>query len=256
MEKIFQKFSPTHIIHLAARAGVRASIDDPLVYVHSNVRGTTTLLELARKYQCKHFVYASSSSVYGGSKKEVFCETDVINAPVSPYAATKVACELLASTYSHLYDLPTAGLRFFTVYGPRGRPDMAPYKFLHRIFNGVAIDQYGDGTSERDYTYVGDIVDGVVRACDRPLGCQVYNLGNGRPISLKRFIQISSQCAMKDVKINVMPMQPGDVPRTCANIEKAKKLLGYNPKVKFEEGMKLTLNGIKMQISQNNFLYL
>eukprot|EP00944_MAST-04C_sp_MAST-4C-sp1_P012335 g12335.t1 len=245
MEKIFQKFSPTHIIHLAARAGVRASIDDPLVYVHSNVRGTTTLLELARKYQCKHFVYASSSSVYGGSKKEVFCETDVINAPVSPYAATKVACELLASTYSHLYDLPTAGLRFFTVYGPRGRPDMAPYKFLHRIFNGVAIDQYGDGTSERDYTYVGDIVDGVVRACDRPLGCQVYNLGNGRPISLKRFIQISSQCAMKDVKINVMPMQPGDVPRTCANIEKAKKLLGYNPKVKFEEGMKLTAEWYK-----------
>ena len=240
METAFERYQPTHIIHLAARAGVRASINDPLTYVHSNVRGTTTLLELAKKYKCKHFVYASSSSVYGGSENEVFRESDVVNAPVSPYAATKKACELLASTYTHLYQLPTAGLRFFTVYGPRGRPDMAPYKFLHRIFNDITIDQYGDGTSERDYTYVGDIVDGIIRACDRPLGCQVYNLGNGRPISLKRFIQIASTCAGKNVKINVLPMQPGDVPRTCADISKASKLLGYRPKVKFEDGMKIT----------------
>jgi UDP-glucuronate 4-epimerase len=245
MKSLFETYKPTRIIHLAARAGVRASINDPLTYVHSNIRGTTTLLELAKSYGCEHFVYASSSSVYGGSKNEVFRESDVVDAPVSPYAATKKACELIASTYTHLYGIPTAGLRFFTVYGPRGRPDMAPYKFLHRIFNEITIDQYGDGTSERDYTYVSDIVDGILRACDRPLGCQVYNLGNGRPVTLKRFIKIASNCANKEAKINILPMQPGDVPRTCADISKASKLLGYHPKVKFEDGMLRTAEWYK-----------
>jgi UDP-glucuronate 4-epimerase len=245
MASLFELHGITHVVHLAARAGVRPSINDPLIYVHSNVRGTTTLLDIARKHNCKHFVYASSSSVYGGSNNAVFRETDIVDAPVSPYAATKKACELLAATYNHLYKMPTAGLRFFTVYGPRGRPDMAPYKFIHRIFSGITIDQYGDGSSERDYTYIDDIVSGVIGALDNPLGCQVYNLGNGRPISLKRFISIAADCAGKKAKINVMPMQPGDVPRTCANIDKAKKLIGYKPRVSFEEGMKRTAQWYK-----------
>ena len=176
--------------------------------------------------------------------KRVFRESDVVNAPISPYAATKKHV-VLASTYTHLYQLPTAGLRF-TVYGPRGRPDMAPYK-LHRIFNDITIDQYGDGTSERDYTYVGDIVDGVIRACDRPLDAK-YIIWERRPISLKRFIQIASTCAGKNVKINVLPMQPGDVPRTCADISKASKLLDIDLK------LNLKMDEDHCKLVQNTFM--
>ena len=239
---LFETHSPTLVIHLAARAGVRPSLEDPHIYVETNVGGTTNLLELSRIHQVKHFVYASSSSVYGGSDKNEFTELDIVDQPVSPYAATKKATELLASTYNHLYDLNTAGLRFFTVYGPRGRPDMAPYKFLKRAATGVQIDQYGDGTSERDYTYVSDIVEGIVRCLDRPAGCQVYNLGNGRPITLKRFIGLVSDVAApaKGLDINYMPEQPGDVRRTCADITKASEMLGYNPRTKFETGLELT----------------
>ena len=146
---------------------------------------------------CDHFVYASSSSVYGESRQEVFREDDVVETPVSPYAATKKMCELTAHTYSHLYGLPVTGLRFFTVYGPRGRPDMAPFKFVDRVMRDVEIQQFGDGTSSRDYTYIDDIVDGVIRALDRPAGYQIYNLGNGNPIELRRFIAIVEQCCGK-----------------------------------------------------------
>jgi len=240
MLHVFQGYDITHVVHLAARAGVRPSIEDPMIYVHSNVRGTTKLLELARQHQCQHFVYASSSSVYGDTSREVFRESDRTDTPVSPYAATKKACELMAATYSHLYDMHTAGLRFFTVYGPRGRPDMAPYLFIDNICHGRPIKQFGDGSSERDYTYIDDIVSGVLGALDNPKGCQVYNLGNGRPIALRDFIAIAGDCVGKRPIITEFPPQAGDVTRTCADISLAKDLIGYSPQVPFEIGMQKT----------------
>ena len=238
--EVFENEHPTHICHLAARAGVRPSIADPYIYVHSNIEGTTRLLDLASKYKCKNFVYASSSSVYGNSDKEVLSETDSVDKPVSPYAATKKACELLAYTFHSLYGLNTTGLRFFTVYGPRGRPDMAPFKFIDRVFKGECIQQYGDGSTSRDYTYISDIVDGVVAAIDTPLGCEVVNLGNGRPYKLSKFIQLVESSLNTTASIEVLPEQPGDVDRTCADISKARRLLGYNPSVTFEQGIQNT----------------
>eukprot|EP01039_Chlorochromonas_danica_P003714 gene3714-4063_t len=250
---VFEKERPTHICHLAARAGVRPSIVDPYIYVHSNVEGTTRLLDLARQYTCKNFVYASSSSVYGCSDKHVLSESDVVEKPVSPYAATKKACELFAYTYHHLYGLNCTGLRFFTVYGPRGRPDMAPFKFIDRIFRGETIQQYGDGSTSRDYTYIDDIARGVVSAIDRPLGCQVINLGNGRPYLLRDFISLVERCVDKPAKIEVMPEQPGDVDRTCADISKARELLDYQPQVTFEEGIARTVEWYRQAQSQGLF---
>jgi len=245
MSDIFEKERPTHICHLAARAGVRASIIDPYIYVHSNVEGTTRLLDLARQYSISNFVYASSSSVYGCSEKEVLSEKDVVEKPVSPYAATKKACELIAYTFHHLYGLNCTGLRFFTVYGPRGRPDMAPFKFIDRVYNGQAIQQYGDGSTSRDYTFIDDIAAGVVSAIDTPLGCEVINLGNGRPYLLSHFIALVEQSVGKQAIIEVLPEQPGDVDRTCADISKARQLLNYNPKVTFEEGIARTAEWYK-----------
>jgi UDP-glucuronate 4-epimerase len=202
--------------------------------------GTTRLLDLARLNECKNFVYASSSSVYGSSPKEVLTEDDIVDNPVSPYAATKKSCELLAFTFNHLYGLPCTGLRFFTVYGPRGRPDMAPFKFIDRVYKGKTIQQYGDGTTSRDYTYISDIVAGVVASIDRPLGYEVINLGNGRPFMLKNFIELVEKSVGKSAAIEILPEQPGDVQHTCASIDKAKTLLGYSPQVTFEEGIRLT----------------
>lgn len=242
---VFEEVRPTHICHLAARAGVRASITDPYIYVHTNVEGTTRLLDLARQYDCQNFVYASSSSVYGSSTKSVLSEADVVEKPVSPYAATKKATELLAYTFHHLYGLNTTGLRFFTVYGPRGRPDMAPFKFIDRIYHRVPIQQYGDGNTSRDYTYISDIVQGVLAAIDTPLGNEVINLGNGRPFMLKDFIAlVEHELGVKAV-IEVLPEQPGDVSHTCADISKARALLGYNPHVPFEEGIHRTVEWYK-----------
>lgn len=235
--EIFETEKPRWVVHLAARAGVRPSIQDPFVYIHSNVEATTRLLELARTHGNENFVFASSSSVYGGSKNSLFSETDVVDFPVSPYAATKKACELIAYTYHHLYNLNIAGLRFFTVYGPRGRPDMAPFKFVDRVSRGVEIQRFGDGSSSRDYTYIDDIVDGVVRSLDRPLGYQIYNLGNGNPVSLRDFISIVEESTGRNAIVKVMPDQPGDVPRTAADISKARTLLGYQPKVPFRDGI-------------------
>jgi len=229
---------PRRVVHLAARAGVRPSIDDPQIYVKTNVEGTTRLLELAAKRGNDAFVFASSSSVYGGSKKATFAETDAVDLPVSPYAATKKACELLAYTYHHLYGMHVAALRFFTVYGPRGRPDMAPLKFVDRVARGETIDKYGDGSSARDYTYVDDVVDGVLRALDRPRGYQVYNLGNGAPTRLDDFIKLVEVNLGKRALINQKPDQPGDVPRTCADISKASALLGYDPRTPFPDGIR------------------
>lgn len=203
MEGIFQKFKPRHVVHMAARAGVRPSIQDPFVYIHSNMLGTTRLLELARIHGNDCFVWASSSSVYGESANEEFSEADNVDEPISPYAATKKACELIAYTYHHLYKMNITGLRFFTVYGPRGRPDMAPFIFVDRVSRGLEIQQFGDGTSARDYTYIDDIVDGIVRSLDRPLGYQIFNLGNGSPYCLKDFIGLVEKYTGKAAIIKV-----------------------------------------------------
>lgn len=238
---IFKTHEPKWIVHMAARAGVRPSIEDPFVYVHSNIEATTRLLDLARQYKCESFSFASSSSVYGGCDKALFSETDVVDFPVSPYAATKKACELMAHTYAHLYGMNIAALRFFTVYGPCGRPDMAPYKFIDRVSKGLEIQQFGDGSTSRDYTYISDIVDGVIRSLDRPLGFQIYNLGRGQPTKLSKFIHLVEKELGKKAVIKICPEQPGDVPRTCADISKARKLLGYAPKVSFEQGIAMTV---------------
>eukprot|EP00566_Odontella_aurita_P010830 CAMPEP_0113566978 /NCGR_PEP_ID=MMETSP0015_2-20120614/23021_1 /TAXON_ID=2838 /ORGANISM="Odontella" /LENGTH=403 /DNA_ID=CAMNT_0000469323 /DNA_START=321 /DNA_END=1532 /DNA_ORIENTATION=+ /assembly_acc=CAM_ASM_000160 len=240
MLNVFETTRPEWICHMAARAGVRPSIQDPHVYIHSNVRGTTHLMELSHRFGVKNFVFASSSSVYGGSKSTFFSESESVDNPVSPYAATKKACELLAYTYHHLYKLNVSGLRFFTVYGPRGRPDMAPFKFIDRVSRGLEIQQFGDGSSSRDYTYIADIVDGIVKAIDRPHPYEIFNLGKGSGTSLKEFISIVERHTGKTAKIKQLPDQPGDVPYTCADVRKAQEMLGYRAKVPFDEGIRRT----------------
>jgi UDP-glucuronate 4-epimerase len=242
VEQIFETERPEWVCHMAARAGVRPSIQDPFVYIHSNIKGTTQLMELSARYGVKNFVFASSSSVYGGSKSAFFSEDEAVDHPVSPYAASKKACELLAYTYHHLYKLNVSALRFFTVYGPRGRPDMAPFKFVDRVSRGLTLQQYGDGSSSRDYTYIDDIVDGVVRAVDRPYPYQIFNLGKGSGTSLSEFISLVQKHVGKPAKIEVLPDQPGDVPYTCADVSKAERLLGYVSKVSFEEGIERTVD--------------
>jgi len=236
---------------MAARAGVRPSIQDPYVYIHSNIEGTTRLMELSHKYGVKNFVFASSSSVYGGSTSSFFLESENVDRPVSPYAASKKACELLAFTYHHLYGLNVTGLRFFTVYGPRGRPDMAPFKFIDRISRGLEIQQFGDGSSSRDYTYISDIVDGVVRSIDRQYPYEIFNLGKGSGTSLAEFLRLVQKYTGKKANIKVLPDQPGDVPYTCADVTKAQKLLGYRSKISFEEGMKRTAKWYKETYQEN-----
>lgn len=240
MERIFETEQPKWVCHMAARAGVRPSIQDPFVYIHSNIKGTTQLMELSHKYGVENFVFASSSSVYGGSKSTFFSEEENVDNPVSPYAASKKACELLAYTYHHLYKLNISGLRFFTVYGPRGRPDMAPFKFIDRVSRGVEMQQFGDGSSSRDYTYISDICDGVVRAIDRRHKYEVFNLGKGEGTSLKEFIDLVQKHVGKKAIIKILPDQPGDVPYTCADVAKAYEYLGYRSTVSFEEGIRRT----------------
>lgn len=245
VNEIFANERPKWVSHMAARAGVRPSIDDPYVYIHSNIEGTTRLMEISARYGVENFVFASSSSVYGGSKATFFSEDEVVDNPVSPYAASKKACELLAYTYHHLYKLNVTGLRFFTVYGPRGRPDMAPFKFIDRVSRGTTLQQFGDGSSSRDYTYIDDIVDGVVRAIDRPYPYQIFNLGKGSGTSLKEFIGLVEKHVGKKANIEILPDQPGDVPYTCADVSKAERLLGYRSQVSFEEGIRRTVQWYK-----------
>ncbi|KAF1781747.1 NAD(P)-binding domain [Phytophthora cactorum] len=232
VRRVLKETKPDAMVHLAARAGVRPSIDNPLMYIQANVVATMILLDACREFGIKKFVYASSSSVYGGSMKESFSEEDIVDFPVSPYAATKKSCELLAHTYHHLYGMDTIGLRFFTVYGPRGRPDMAPFKFMDRIAR--------DGSSSRDYTFIDDIVQGVLLSLDRGHGCEVFNLGRGTPVLLTDFIAIIEGLVGKKAKINILPDQPGDVPRTSADISKAERLLGYKPTTPLEQGLAKT----------------
>ena len=235
--------APNLICHLAARAGVRASIDDPYNYLASNVEGTLVLLEETRKAEglVRNFVFASSSSVYGNAARAQLSEDDKTDAPISPYAATKKMIELLAYTYSHLHGIKCSGLRFFTVYGPRGRPDMAAFKFIHRIYNELSIDRYGDGSTKRDYTYIDDIVSGVVAALDTPRDFEVYNLGNGSPVLLSKMISIIEKATGKRAVINTLPQQAGDVDMTNADISKASALLGYKPSTPLEEGLVKTV---------------
>lgn len=252
MLDVFETERPEWVCHMAARAGVRPSIQDPYIYIHSNIRGTTNLMELSHKFNVQNFVFASSSSVYGGSSSTYFSEDENVDNPVSPYAASKKACELLSYTYHHLYNLNVSALRFFTVYGPRGRPDMAPFKFIDRVSRGLELQQFGDGSSSRDYTYISDIVDGVVRAIDHPHPYEVFNLGKGNGTSLKEFISLVQKHVGKKANIKVMPDQPGDVPYTCADVSKAYRLLGYKAQVSFEEGIKNTAKWYKEAYEKDN----
>ena len=221
-------------------AGVRYSIQNPHIYDKVNIGGFIHILEEAVKNNIKQVVYASSSSVYGLNTKVPFSEEDPIKTCNSPYACSKMAMELYAKTYNQLYDLNTIGLRFFTVYGPRGRPDMAPYKFIKAIIEGNKFQKYGDGSSSRDYTYVDDIVSGVVASIDnkKEVKSEVYNLGNSSPVSLNQFIELCEKVCNKKAKINQLDIQMGDVFFTYADITKSKKYLGYEPKVTLEEGLK------------------
>lgn len=239
MQEIFEMSGKIDVVvHLAARAGVRPSIQEPLLYQDVNIRGTLHLLELTKQYQVSQFVFASSSSVYGNQKKVPFSESDPCNQPISPYAATKKATEELAHTYAHLYGFNTIGLRFFTVYGPAGRPDMAPYLFTEAILTGQPINKFGDGTTKRDYTYIDDIVAGVVASTtlDRPF--EIINLGNNTPISLNEFIATLEKITGKTMLINQHEVPPGDVDQTYADISKAQELLNFSPQTSFEDGMK------------------
>lgn len=239
LENIFAKFKFDAIIHLAARAGVRPSIEQPLLYEEVNIKGTLHLLEIARQKQIKQFVFASSSSVYGNQSQAPFKETDSVNAPISPYAATKKAGEMLCYTYSHLYDINCICLRFFTVYGPNGRPDMAPYIFTKAILEGQKIKKFGNGESKRDYTYIDDIVSGVVASVKLNRKFEAINLGNSRPVSLNEFISTLEQITGKQMQIEELPIQAGDVEQTFADISKAQNLLGYQPETSFADGLNL-----------------
>lgn len=225
------------IVHLAARAGVRPSIAQPLLYTDVNVNGTTVLLEAAKRHKVYKFIFASSSSVYGNNEKVPFSEADNVDFPISPYAATKKAGELICHTYHHLYGISLICLRFFTVYGPRQRPDLAIHKFASLIEQGKAIPVYGDGTMSRDFTYIDDIIDGTVAAMEKCAGFKIYNLGESRPITVNNLIsEIEKALGKKAVKEHVPP-QPGDVERTYADVTKAIKELGYNPTTTIEEGL-------------------
>ncbi|MBL8956058.1 MAG: GDP-mannose 4,6-dehydratase [Myxococcaceae bacterium] len=227
------------VVHLAARAGVRPSIAQPALYSRVNVEGTTHMLEAARKSGAKRFVFASSSSVYGARSNPPFSETDSIDRPVSPYAATKVAGEMLCATFQHLYKLETVALRFFTVYGPRQRPDLAITKFARLIRRGEKVPFFGDGSSARDYTFVEDTVRGITAAIDKSWPqFEVINLGGSRPVSLSEMVAAIEKAAGKKAVLDRQPDQPGDVPLTCAATEKAKALLGFEAKVHLDEGLR------------------
>jgi UDP-glucuronate 4-epimerase len=238
IRQLFHREKFDAIMHLAARAGVRPSIAQPQLYYDTNVTGTLHLLEAARLTGVERFVFASSSSVYGISKTSPFSEDLHLTQTISPYAATKIAGEFLCSTYSHLYNIRVVALRYFTVYGARQRPDLAIHHFTRRIQAGLPIDQFGDGATRRDYTHIEDIIDGTVSALtyDGPL-FDIFNLGESETIQLKDLIAAIENALGKKAKINQLPEQPGDVPLTCADISKARKLLGYDPKTPLAVGL-------------------
>jgi UDP-glucuronate 4-epimerase len=238
-DKVEQTMEIATVVHLAAKAGVRPSLEQPLLYEQVNVHGTMMLLDFARRKKIDRFVFASSSSVYGNNEKIPFHEDDRVDWPISPYAATKKAGELLAYTYAHLYGMAVTCLRFFTVYGPRQRPEMAIHKFTRKIDRGESVPVFGDGSSERDYTYITDIIQGVTASMERLDGFQTINLGDSRTVSLKELIETIEKALGKKARRERMPEQPGDVRKTCADIRRAGERLGYVPGVPIEEGISL-----------------
>lgn len=256
VRELFENENPDVVIHLAAQAGVRYSLENPGAYVQSNLVGFANILEGCRHQQVKHLVYASSSSVYGANTKMPFSVHDNVDHPVSLYAASKKANELMAHTYSHLYRLPTTGLRFFTVYGPWGRPDMAIFKFTEAILAGRPIEVYNHGKMQRDFTYIDDIVEGVIRIADRvaepdsswsgkapdsstsSAPYKIYNIGNNQPVELMRLIEVLEQALGCTAEKNMLPIQPGDVPSTFANVDDLVRDVGFQPKTPIEDGVK------------------
>jgi UDP-glucuronate 4-epimerase len=239
LDENFSSVKFDQVIHLAARAGVRPSLDQPALYQRVNVEGTVNVLEAARLHGVKKITIASSSSVYGINSKVPFSEGDPIVSAISPYAASKLAAEALGHVWHHIYKMDVAMLRFFTVYGPRQRPDLAIYKFAKLICAGKPIPVFGDGSAARDYTFVADTVDGVMACTKKEFGYAVFNLGESETVSLSRMVERLENALGKKAIIDRQPLQPGDVPLTFADISKARETLGYNPRVKYEEGIKL-----------------
>lgn len=241
IDKIFSENKIDVVIHLAAMAGVRPSIENPILYEEVNVKGTMNILEMCKKYGIKKFICASSSSVYGNNEKVPFSEKDIVDFAISPYAATKKSCEVIGHSYYHLYNIDTVMLRFFTVFGPRQRPDLAIHKFAKIIDSGKELPFYGDGSTERDYTYIDDIMDGILKSIsyieENSSVYEILNLGESRTINLSKMVSTIEEALGKKAVIKKMEMQPGDVNRTFADISKARNMIGYAPKTKFEDGI-------------------
>lgn len=237
VEELFASVKFDQVIHLAARAGVRPSLEEPALYQRVNVEGTVNLLEAARQRGVKKVTIASSSSVYGVNSKVPFAEKDPIFQAISPYAASKLACEALGHVYHHVYGLDIVMLRFFTVYGPRQRPDLAIHKFGRLILDGKPIPVYGDGSTARDYTYVDDILQGIMACTKQEFGYQVFNLGESQTVTLARLIELLETALGRKAVIDRKPLQPGDVPLTCADISKAREYLGYSPTTRIDDGI-------------------
>lgn len=244
VENVFTQYKPDIVVNLAAQAGVRYSIDNPQVYIDSNIIGFFNILEACRHHPVEHLVYASSSSVYGNQEKTPFSTSDDVSRPISLYAATKKSNELMAYTYSHLYGIPTTGLRFFTVYGPYGRPDMAYFSFTQKIIAGESIQIFNNGDMYRDFTYVDDIVQGVSNMLENPPAadekgdrCKLYNIGNNHPVKLMYFIEVLEKCIGKEAKKEYLPMQAGDVYQTYADVDDLVRDFGFKPETSIETGL-------------------
>jgi len=249
LEKIFKENKIEKIIHLAAIAGVRPSLIKPSLYIDVDIKGTVNLLEAARKFGVRQFIFGSSSSVYGNNSKVPFSENDPLELQISPYATAKRSAELYCRTYHHLYKIPITVLRFFTVYGPRQRPDMAIHKFTRLMSNGEEVPVFAQGKSERDYTFVDDILQGVIKALETPFDFEIFNLGNSKTIRLNKLIDLISQELGEKPKLKFLPAQPGDVDITYADISKAKKLLGFEPNTKIEDGVQKFVKWYKNSFS-------
>ncbi len=247
--ELFESVKFDQVIHLAARAGVRPSLQQPALYQRVNVEGTVNILEAARRTGVKKAILASSSSVYGVNAKVPFAEADPLFHPISPYAASKLACEALGHVYHHVYGLDIVMLRFFTVYGPRQRPDLAIHKFARLIQAGQAIPVYGDGSTARDYTFISDILQGIMACTRREFGYEIYHLGESQTVPLTRLIELLESALGRRAVIDRQPCQPGDVPLTCADISKAREKLDYNPQVKIERGIPLFVEWLKQNPS-------
>ena len=239
LDSVFNDFKPDKVVNLAAQAGVRYSIENPHLYIETNIKGFLNILEGCRNHDVKGLVYASSSSVYGGNKKIPFSINDSVDNPISIYAASKKTNELMANTYSHLYGLRTTGLRYFTIYGPWGRPDMAMYIFANYISKDLPISVYNHGDMERDFTYIDDIIQGTLASINKNYACEIFNIGNNRCENLMDMIGIIENCLGKKAKIEFSDMQPGDVKKTYADIGHTKKMLDYKPRINIIDGIPL-----------------